>query len=678
MKNSFKFAAILLALTLTAVTGCKDDPVPTPDPDPTDCIVFENSTVEISGEAGTYTVAFTRNAEEDITYELSDETWISNVVIGNNNLLSFDATLNEPGNDARSATFTFSAEGSLDVTLTVTQGTTTNYNFEYTKTVTGYDFVITPRDTETGYFYYPYEESELTDYEGDTIGDKIAYGLQNIVDLYVAIYGIFGYSVDQVLEILFVPGVAEDSYSIYTTDLNQYVGVCQADETGVLTLVEYGTYVREAVGESGLTVDMAISDLTSMTAVCTFTPSDSSIPYHYNAFAASYIEGMSDDEIETFLRENFGYNIVSYVATGEFTANASGLSPNTDYVSIAVGFEAGFFTTEIFKETFTTPAATDPEECTFEFSSSKVDAYTYYVDVVPSHSDVYYFLDWVAADEGTTLDDIKADYEYYFDLYLSYGYTMTEILNNFAYMGEASGNVSLTPATEYTFYITRWNLNDNDFGSSDTHTVVTDEAVEGKATVDIQVPYYWDLADLYEYYPEDEDFEYYYNTYIASGSYDFIYWAPTTVVVTGDYSEVYYGAYTYEEDIDDQTYINALINRGARTSLTTTYLLTSEKITWVGFAIDTDGNYGPLFREVAEYSADGASDPADYPYESSSFVGKKGVSELGTIEKLDKKANLSSKVAPSSVKAEAPKEFKSALFGEIEKSPVKFKLEDRK
>lgn len=172
--------------------------------------------------------------------------------------------------------------------------------------------------------------------------------------------------------------------------------------------------------------------------------------------------------------------------------------------------------------------------------------------------------------------------------------------------GNAGGSMSqLQPGTEYVIYA---------FGTVAGYAntrlfscrFTTPEAQTADVGFSLEIDKYFDGDQVEEVYPELYPF-------MAGKAV-----VPATAVASGDglagyYYHVFYGDVTDPSGsnyADDEYIYSSLMSQGHTSPGTIFYLDYGRDFTFVGFAYDQNGNFGPVYRKVMRFSRDGVS-PVD-------------------------------------------------------------------
>lgn len=117
----------------------------------------------------------------------------------------------------------------------------------------------------------------------------------------------------------------------------------------------YQVIETEKVEASDMQFDIEISNISARAATISYIPSTAQDPFAANCLPKEQFDsfGETDEEKLSVMTAMYAFNTVMGGQTYEFT----NLTPETEYVAFAFGYNGGLLTTPIFTETFTTPSA---------------------------------------------------------------------------------------------------------------------------------------------------------------------------------------------------------------------------------------------------------------------------------------------------------------------------------
>lgn len=454
------------------------------------------------------------------------------------------------------------------------------------------------------YYYFDVARKADIDEMGQTM-DEIAAAL--IADQ-VSFGAIFGMTPEDVIKGMCSLGADEYQY----TDLNsetEYVGYAfGCSLAGVVdTDVTTKNFTTEKVSGSDNKITMEIGEVNVDWAIVNITTTNDD-PYALVVDAVSNYSGMNDDQIiAELIKNDLSYN----VQNGSKELRVTGLSANTEYYAFAMGYKSGVATTGLTKVSFTTIEAGDPYDFTYTFEASEVTSNSVMMNVVPTPNTVLYY--WGIAVEGVTAEDIEAqiaaDAQMWIDfgIYANVGEYIVETL---CVRGESSGTIKgLLPETKYNVFAASYTETGDkavDFVFNEAFT--TKEAVVSSSTIRIEHDKFFDADEIAEAYPGEYD--------------DFtgqdLYCMPMKVVTEGEVKSTYFTVFgedlTDTEEWPDALLIQQLVDYGKGNTLSEVhYFLPYDLLcTIVAVAIDNDGNYTKVYREVVQEGRDGVSDISEF------------------------------------------------------------------
>ncbi len=291
---------------------------------------------------------------------------------------------------------------------------------------------VVPADTTTTYYWDIIASSEAAKMTDEQVG---AY-LKEYLEEAVAYYKQYGY--EATIADFLVKG--EDSYDYTKLESNtEYTVVAVAlDETGA----SHGAVARqnfktleekEDPVPADMTFEIAVSDITFNSAYVTVAPSTNEATYYWNIFETAEIEGMSDAELCTSIKENIEYTIEYYgyfgydytfedfLSKGSDAYDYNDLEPQKAYTVIAVAMGSlGTTNGAVAKYNFETPEIVVEKTEDITLTNAKMTdacgAYGWWQMQAISADSTFYLTvspEEAATVEGSyTIDDMDADYTY--------------------------------------------------------------------------------------------------------------------------------------------------------------------------------------------------------------------------------------------------------------------------
>lgn len=346
-------------------------------------------------------------------------------------------------------------------------------------------------------------------------------------------------------------------------------------------------------------------------------PADKEMTYIGMLNEKSYIDQFATDEEYfaddmSFFKEsalNLYIPIEDYLAmilkTGDVTGEyVNMLTPETDYYIYAYGMNTDcMWLTEMYKTEARTKAM-QMNGMTFDIACEPYKN-TVEMTVIPSDPGQTYLFSIYPQSE-VSKDGIAEKYQEYLDtmmkIYIQqFGITPEEFIEDAAYTGNQTYLFKdlLDNTPYYAFAVSVAS-----FGIFNSEVEVVEVTTGPEADVSFRLEYdkYFDGTEMEAIDPVAFAG--------ASGKAVLPVKAVTTGNVTGFYYHVFTGDYTDPSVITDDIAINSVRFTGTSDETHVYFVNYDELNTFMGVAVDADGNYWPVWREAFSLSADGVS-PAD-------------------------------------------------------------------
>lgn len=468
-------------------------------------------------------------------------------------------------------------------------------------------YTITPSHTGVPYFYGIAPKTRIDAWKSMYNGDlraaiqaeEIDSEVNELMDLgmisgpedYFAIY-----SESNVMDWGYYELTASTSYVIYAVKWDE-----QCRLSGPVSTYEH-TAASIDQSDNQITLEVANVTQSSADAVVTVTTED---PYVVLPIRTSELEGLTDEELFTYLTGEYDYLMSEYTYTGDKVKTYSRMRPDTDYTFLAFGYKAGVMTTsEMDKVNFKTLPAGNPADCTFEFSCEP-DVDCAFVDVTPSDKGQFYH--WLVYPSYYTKEDAKD----YIRMLVEYSYDGD--FATFASWELSLGNDSATawdlyPETEYKVGAVIMDYDTGEFLSDVHFSEPFTTLAKTYADLTFKMDYgpYYDLGDLIK--AGQTQFE----PILKNG--DAL--MPIKVAVEGDCSAFYYALYANDlsdtETYPDEIFYAGLEGGGKSYPSTNLIVKYDTPMTLVAVAYDYDNNVSQLYRDVLFFTQDGASPARDF------------------------------------------------------------------
>ena len=617
MKTLRIFWSLMLILGLTLSVACENKQ--TDEPTVKSEISLKASIVEASGDGGEYSINYTiTNPVEDGKLSvMTTANWIGKWDTDEAGRIGFTVAPNN-SNDPREAvvevaysaiekceTFTVKQEGSSHnaIRLECVEQTATSLTIR-----------VKPLNNDVEYIVrsYPKEYVEvfgLTDSETIFLHDMEALKYE------AGNYGLHNY-----LQMIAYMGETDHTINYLTPDTDYVIYAYHVDiTTAYPSLIGEVFSINARTAKPEVSRDIIIDLITEMdgtTVYLSMDPGEYDGFYHHGYWRVSdfYSYYGADAEMaDTFIKKwhdtvevqkSFGYTLSQilnqFCLSGSNTLTYDELYADTDYVffAFAVNPDTGFVTSECFiKEVRTNKA--EENNITIDIRIE---------NLLSTTADVY----WTASDPNARF----ARSVYTIDDWNKAGSTDEERLATFVRedllfkaVGATDMNLSnLIPDTQYIAFA--YGVE----GGSPTTGIFKQEfrtkaKVVGKSTLTLSNDGYYLLSDLAAYDPTNfSGYEDYTNTVIL----------PVDITVEPYAYDIYYAAMPLVADYyTDEQWLTVLQNQQQYDrNHYNFYLDIGTTYTLLGVAKDSDGNWGPLFKQEITPSASGCSDVSSFEYES--------------------------------------------------------------
>lgn len=478
----------------------------------------------------------------------------------------------------------------------------------------GAGLTLTPSDEEAWYVYACAESSVI---DGEFSGDPKLYLDRRIEDIMEQDACDRKAAVGKIRR----SGVSEETLTGLAPQTSYLVFAVGVDGDGlyssslfkeVFVTAEEGT---EPLPEGEFVVK--VSEITSGTAVVSVVPQDKDQTYYYDVARKSDYDAEKGDVsvfvlelIKYIMQSNPGSTAEEVVAALQVTGDSSdiipNLTPDTDFVAFAIGLaDDGSCTTTAVSEAFRTLPQGRPEDCVFSFKFPQTGSDYAYVTVIPSDNSVKYFTSVIKVSEYVD-DEALADrvFESVSMAAAEYGITLAEAVERLTYMGQSMEvHSDLVENVRYIAFafamsdgarplggISKAEFSTSGIGLSDCEVYLSNvKWYDGDA-----------LADM------DSKYE-----GLRGGAYF------TADVVHSDNAKTWYvslssGDKTDKEAFPDETVLAALISSARPDPQKLAFAVYYGEATALGFAMDNDGVYGDVYRELFNITKEGASPVEDF------------------------------------------------------------------
>lgn len=398
-----------------------------------DDLAFINSHVE----------TFTKDAGE---YGLSLEEYLTDYILKSGEM-SRDMTGLMPDTEYYVLAFQLSPQGVPGTRLFKAEAKTdeagsvdVSVSFDLSAEVVGSvaKLSVIPSDESVRY-YWSYLAQDYLDYLQMDLKGCIEYTIEE--EIYYATEA--GISLSDAVESISSWGPASYEAELYSTNTH-YLYAVAIDELGNLVSDVYSiTFAKEAItSDNQLTLTVEEVGVDNAIVKVATTTSD---PYILGVAKSTDWSGFTDEEIAASLVYGGGETY-----SGDQSLSFVYLTPGTDYVVAAVGYQEDTYTTEVVKAFFTTQSVGDMEDMEFKFTVENITPFgaDIAIEATPE-TNLYY---WYYKEAWMTEEDVKEDIDMIIQTYISTGMCASR-LQYFKITG-SRGNVSetltsMSPDTEY-------------------------------------------------------------------------------------------------------------------------------------------------------------------------------------------------------------------------------------
>ena len=244
--------------------------------------------------------------------------------------------------------------------VTLESGELTEVDFNVDVDVNGPNatYHIAPQNWEGHYYLTIYEEGDYM-YRNTPADSDYSKLISSIwLDMMAELMA-SGYAPNQIIELVCLQGDEEYSETL-KGDTNYALVIYAVDMVDgmpqVVSKPQIKNFTTEAIGASGMTLDIKVENKYVRVADVTVTPSTNEY-YTVAIVPFSEVPESSNAEIIDWLNDNFAMD--SY--HGEIFSHLNTLQPETSYSILAYGYYGGVVTTDLFRYDFTTDAESECE-----------------------------------------------------------------------------------------------------------------------------------------------------------------------------------------------------------------------------------------------------------------------------------------------------------------------------
>lgn len=300
------------------------------------------------------------------------------------------------------------------------------------------------------------------------------------------------------------------------------------------------------------------------------------------------------------------HDLERYVRNGNADGSIKDLTPETDYLVMAVGYFAGRPTTDLVMKRFTTLSESSASEMTFTFTVMNLSPYGADVMIRAEPASASFYCGVVA--EQATVEDVERQTDEMVEYYLNLGYALNraQLMKQFISKSMAYKTFNeLNDNTGYKAFAVAIDDATGEFAGeiSFSEVFVTPKAVVADVKATVEFDKYYDCYELSQLDPS-----------FPPAPFALV---PLKLKIEGEAAGFYY--YAFEEDMTDtEKYpdikvINQLLSYGESSEMSFDYQsFYDTDLTVVAVAVDADGNYGPVFRRKIYVTKENVSPAEEY------------------------------------------------------------------
>ena len=613
IKFFMTFAVIMLG---TIVVSCGEKE-PTPDPSTTPAVAITE--VSVDSTSVTVNVQPTNAEECYVHYIIKGETELDDVTIltEGTQLSATEATEHKiEGLDAQTTYIIYAAVRTLNQTavssveVTTAEQATPATEFGITcEIVTNYaNISIVPKDATKPYFFYIMEKSVFDEtYNGDATAAAQA-DINKIINEYLDFVG--GAPADALAEMLDV-GESQDSFPVNGN--RQYICyACYTDpqDGTVLGDVEIYEFAGPEIAPSANTFSIEVLSTTFCSIEYGITPSNDD-QYSYSLISKEEFEQQTVEEY--IANMIWMYGIFMPATSGYYSYLNEYLTPDTEYVLIVFGYEAGVCTTTPTVQSMRTAPQGDASQCTFTIDVQAANRYTLSYDITPSDNNVIYYYDICLGNQ--TAADVTSDLDAAIDAAIAEGWlsSRAEYFNIWAKYGVVSESSTVAPNNDgFKIYAVAIDAATGEYGGDVYFSDVCHmpEFVASDIVVKCNIDQYFDGAELAQAIP----------MFYAGWGEEYVFFTPKFSFENGEPVTFYYQVYQYNPAYEDHdTYnedwaIPALLNNGYPFPDYELYMPWGYTGYLMCVALDSNGNFSSVYRQKLDFDRSASTPATEHPY----------------------------------------------------------------
>lgn len=604
MRN-FRFFKMLMCLVcgLLFLAACENNGDNTSTPE----LSFRETTIIVAAAGEQQFVHYDYNGDLADVEATVDDSWVHTIDLSNEGYVGFIVDKN-PGETGRTTFIRLNAPNCEEAALKIVQIKGEPAEFTINVTEVGADtatYTVIPFDEQRPFISMVVTKETMDSYNGsddDFFLNDLMY-FQALADGY-------GVTIEDVIRQMSLNG----AQSMTWNGLSQNTEYC-AYAYGVTVMGQRTTsIVREyfktepITSNNQLTLDIAnISTVEFDLVIGTTNEEDG---YIWEVQEASWFDGLDDEQVVEEIKLMYGEYVDMIVEYGSNTVHIgpTSIEPDTEYTAVLFGYEAGGMTTPMIRKTFRTQKGISAEDLRFDFEVKNIGRYDAEVSVSPSGNSVYYYWDVIDADmSAAEFEALMKEYE---SAYIEAGivgsasefwYEMTERGYSSSVVGQLNSNTEYKPVAVAIDVKNAVFAGEVYFGD----TFRTKEAVVADVAISVEHNEYFDGDELVARYASQGLYT----------SYAGLAYVPFYPHLENNPAHYYYAIFYYEEGLDDK---NEWSDESLMHILLQDCLMDIDRwypgLEWdveyilLAIAQDSDGNFGPLYRERMSFNREETTD----------------------------------------------------------------------
>lgn len=463
-------------------------------------------------------------------------------------------------------------------------------------------------DPDDQYFYFDVVSPSDLEAYGMTLDELASQTVRQQIDF----GAVFGLSPEDVVKSMCSLAVGTEKMELDVE--SEYIGYAVGVSLAGMVVTEAASenFTTGAVSPSDNRISLEIESVNAdrVYVKATVTNDD---PYGLVIAEQSDYAGMDDAAILEAILSDAMVSINK--VPGDWQGRITGLEPETPYVVYAFGYLAGTATTELVSAPFTTIAPGDPREFSFTSEARDVTPNGARVVVHGMPENVLYYFDLATPDQ--TEEELKGMMDEIIDKNIQSN-IVPDRITFFRKKGSRGTDKydfgGLEPEGEYVV----WAVSiDEETGDYVVFNFGERFRTPAKVVSDVELTVvhdkYFDADALAEAYPDR------YGEYAGQNLYCLPVTLETSEPVRKPLEIIYKGNLLDEGKYPDDVLIQDLEAKGNTNQVLHWFLPYSTELTLLAVALDEEGHYTKVHRELINKAPDGASDVSEFPVPEAAF-----------------------------------------------------------